>query len=622
MNFPTFKRTNVTLKLCGAFAITSALLFSSLAITASASVTLTVTPTSAVVTPANSATFTTTLAASGFTGSPTFTYVQTLPVSTDLSVSPTGVITTTGSLPVGTYDISGTVTDTNTDSGTWTFALNVQAPTSITSPTIIDTTATGNLDQQLYADGTYIWVTNLADGTVTQVVEATGAVQHTINFTDTSATFAPSGIASDGTNVWVTNFYGSEVEEFNIAAVNAFATGVVPSTSLVLETTPTDAEPSDITYFGDTVYVTTQLGQTLVMINATTGLPYNTTTALTGALDYPRGVGVDTTTGNAWVANPGLAFNGDNNDCDPTGVTQWNNTVSVISPTTGLLVKSIPVGNAYVAGSVSGSQPFDVSVVDGYAWVTLKCQDAVAQIQVSNGVVVNYVSLPTGSLPQGIVSDGTNVWVAESGLGQVQEISTSTLAIENTISLGSGSLPWAAVYDGAHVWVTDFNASNVVEIGQATSVVTPPVTPVTTTPAATVPVTTTTTTPVTPVVVTPAAVVPLKRNFIVHFGENLSSLTSADKVIIHNVAVFIVAHKLTHTTLLGYTDPLDTAAYNLALGERRTKSVESQLQKDLSALGYSSSATSTASKGATSFVEVGLSDSARAADRRVTIFVS
>jgi hypothetical protein len=32
----------------------------------------------------------------------------------------------------------------------------VQAPTSITSPAIIDTTATGNLDQQLFADGTYI----------------------------------------------------------------------------------------------------------------------------------------------------------------------------------------------------------------------------------------------------------------------------------------------------------------------------------------------------------------------------------------------------------------------------------------------------------------------------------
>jgi len=621
MNFQTFKRTNVTLKLFGAVAITSALLFSSLALTAGASVTLTVTPTSATVAPASSATFTTPLVASGYTGSPTFTYVQSLPVSASLAVSPSGVITTTGALATGTYDINGTVTDTNTDSGTWAFALTVQSPTPITTPTIVDTTPTGNLDQQLFADGTYIWVANLADGTVTQILQSTGAVEHTINFTATDPSFSPSGIASDGTNVWVTNFNGAEVEEFNIAAVNAFAPGVVPSTGLVLVTTPTDPEPSDITYSGNTVYVTTQAGQTLVNIDAATGLVVNTTTALTGDLNYPRGVSVDSTTGNAWVANPGLAFNGDNNDCATTGVTQWNDTVSVISGTTGLLVKSIPVGNAYVAGSVSGSQPFDISVVGDYAWVTLKCQDAIAKIQVSNGVVVDTIALPAGSLAQGIVSDGTNVWVAESGLGQVQEISASTDTIENTVSLGSGSVPWAAAFDGTNVWVTDFNAANVVEIAQTAPVVTPPVVaPVTTTPAATVVPVTTPTVP--PVVVTPAAVLPLKKNYIVHFGENLSSLTSTDMVTIHNVAVFIVAHKLTHTSLLGYTDPLDTATYNLALGARRAKSVEMQLRSDLSALGYSSSATSTASKGATSFVEVGLSDSARAADRRVTIFVS
>ena len=97
--------------------------------------------------------------------------MQSLPVSASLAVSPSGVITTTGALATGTYDINGTVTDTNTDSGTWAFALTVQSPTPITTPTIVDTTPTGNLDQQLFADGTYIWVANLADGTVTQILQ-------------------------------------------------------------------------------------------------------------------------------------------------------------------------------------------------------------------------------------------------------------------------------------------------------------------------------------------------------------------------------------------------------------------------------------------------------------------
>jgi outer membrane protein OmpA-like peptidoglycan-associated protein len=121
--------------------------------------------------------------------------------------------------------------------------------------------------------------------------------------------------------------------------------------------------------------------------------------------------------------------------------------------------------------------------------------------------------------------------------------------------------------------------------------------------------------------VAPAVILPSNLRYITHFGENLSSLTAADDAQIRAVAAFIVAHSDLHDALIGYTDPLDTKAYNLALGERRAKSVATQLKKDLAALGVHNVSSSTASAGATDYVVVGLSNSARAADRRVTISV-
>ena len=54
------------------------------------------------------------------------TFVTTIS-SPDLSVSSTGLISTTGSLPVGTYTVSGTDSDSHGDTGTWTFTLSVTA---------------------------------------------------------------------------------------------------------------------------------------------------------------------------------------------------------------------------------------------------------------------------------------------------------------------------------------------------------------------------------------------------------------------------------------------------------------------------------------------------------------
>jgi uncharacterized repeat protein (TIGR02543 family) len=87
-------------------------------------------PTSGVTTSENSGTFTAgPITVSHATGAVSFVITTS---SKALSVSPLGAITTSGSLLAGSYSVSGTDSDTNGDTGTWTFTLTVYTPITAT----------------------------------------------------------------------------------------------------------------------------------------------------------------------------------------------------------------------------------------------------------------------------------------------------------------------------------------------------------------------------------------------------------------------------------------------------------------------------------------------------------
>jgi YVTN family beta-propeller protein len=60
-------------------------------------------------------------------------------------------------------------------------------------------------------------------------------------------------------------------------------------------------------------------------------------------------------------------------------------------------------------------------------------------------------TIPVGSLPYAVSSDGTHVWVANEGDGTVTEIDASTGVVVQTITVGAD--PSAVSSDGTHVWV-------------------------------------------------------------------------------------------------------------------------------------------------------------------------
>jgi len=62
-----------------------------------------------------------------------------------------------------------------------------------------------------------------------------------------------------------------------------------------------------------------------------------------------------------------------------------------------------------------------------------------------------------GTNPTGICSDGTNIWVANSGSNNVTELHGGSVLA--TIAVGSS--PFGVAFDGANIWVTNGLSSNV-----------------------------------------------------------------------------------------------------------------------------------------------------------------
>jgi YVTN family beta-propeller protein len=171
----------------------------------------------------------------------------------------------------------------------------------------------------------------------------------------------------------------------------------------------------------------------------------------------PAGVSSDGT--HVWVTNEDGNENEQAEDVP-------GHTVSEIDASTGTVIRTIPVG----------SDPVGVSSDGTHVWVTNYDEDTVSEIQASSGTVIR--TIPVGSYPgaDGVSSDGTHVWVtnytAEAGPvpgHTVSEIDASTGTVIRTIPVGNR--PVGVSSDGTHVWVTNFDDSTVSEIKASTGTV-------------------------------------------------------------------------------------------------------------------------------------------------------
>ncbi len=179
------------------------------------------TPISMPVSVATAVTFTQQLAVAG--DAATVAYVQTTGAPY-LTVSPTGLIATDGTLTAGTYTASGTTSDTNGDSGTFAFTLavgtltqNAHTSASVTVP------ASATFTNQLAVTG--------SSGPVT-FVQTTGAPTMTVSPTGLIATsgtlalgsYVVRGTMSDASGDMGTFFFNLKVGTMTQSSPNSAST--------------------------------------------------------------------------------------------------------------------------------------------------------------------------------------------------------------------------------------------------------------------------------------------------------------------------------------------------------------------------------------------------------------
>jgi len=151
-------------------------------------------PVSSSVKAPNSSTFTDQLVVSGNDGA--VTYVQTTGAPA-LTVSASGLVTTSGALAVGSYTASGTTSDPNGDIGTFAFALVVGAITqnAPTSNSVVTTALSAFTDQLSVSHNDGAVTFAQTSGTANLTVSASGLV--TPGATLAFGTYVARGSTSD-----------------------------------------------------------------------------------------------------------------------------------------------------------------------------------------------------------------------------------------------------------------------------------------------------------------------------------------------------------------------------------------------------------------------------------------
>ena len=419
-------------------------------------------PTTGTVATTGSSAFTDQLATSGALSAVTYGETSS-PHSTQVIVSSTGAVTTSGSLPVGDYTVGGSTSDTFGNAGTWTYTLTVTAGTitqtapitgtasTTSSPAFTDQLAvTGSTGPVTYAETSSphsIQVLISSSGAVT-TAGALPAGSYAVSGT-TSDTFGDTGTwtytltvdeAATITSVDLATFHKGSLGTFTVTATGSPAptfskTGALPSgvtldsTTGILSGTPSQSGSFPITIaaangvipaatqpFTLTVddpaaitsidHVTVTQGSAGTFTVTASGYPAPTFSE-TGPL--PTGVALDATTGvlAGAAGEPGsfpitiTAHNG----IGPDATQPFTLTVNH-----GLISQSSPTG-ATVAATSSAAFTSQLHTTGNVASVTFieTASSASGQILVStSGAVTTSGPLTAGEYTvSGTTSDGT-----------------------------------------------------------------------------------------------------------------------------------------------------------------------------------------------------------------------
>jgi DNA-binding beta-propeller fold protein YncE len=297
----------------------------------------------------------------------------------------------------------------------------------------------------------------------------------------TAATFySPSGITTDGTDLYVADYGNHTIRKIVIStgAVTTIAgrAGTDGSADGV-GTAATFRYPFGIITDGTDLYVTDNGNSTIRKIVISTGA-VTTIAGIAGTNGSADGIG----TGATFYSPTGITMDGTDLYLTDTG----NHTIRKIVISTGAVTTI--AGSAGAKGSADGAgaaatfySPTGITADGTNLYVADYGNYTIRRIVISTGSVttiagsagVNGQADGTGTAanfyePTGITTDGTNLYVADSGNNTIRRIVISTLVVQTVAgSLANGSAdgtgaaagfyyPTGITTDGTNLYVADY----------------------------------------------------------------------------------------------------------------------------------------------------------------------
>ena len=277
-----------------------------------------------------------------------------------------------------------------------------------------------NTPSGVTSDGTYLYVADSGNHAIRRIEISTGIVT-TVTTASAAGTpvplSTPAGITTDKTNLYVTDAGNNSILKIAIPTGSSTA-GVATTIASLSEF----KAPEGIVVIGTDLYVADTGNNTILKVDISTG----TVTILAGS-----------DTAGSTDANGILAkFNG------PTGITtdgtnlyvvdQGNSTIRKIAIPTGTATTATvtTIAGSAAAGSIgstdatgtearfSGPTGIAINAAHTNLYVTDTKNLTIRQIAISSGAVTTIAGTPGGkqlSVASGIVSDGTDLFVTDSG---------------------------------------------------------------------------------------------------------------------------------------------------------------------------------------------------------------
>jgi YVTN family beta-propeller protein len=233
---------------------------------------------------------------------------------------------------------------------------------------------------------------------------------------------APEGIAFDGTYIWCASRNGTGISKVN------------PTSMTKVSRVTTGTSTSNLVYDGTYLWVTENDNTSIIKVDPTTEIIQATYNM--GAGSGPYDITVDSN-GYIWVADISLSK------------------IYKVNPNTGIILVTIQVGGRNIY--------FDGTYIWGHS--NSSPDYRIIKIDINTNTILSTVTITND--PQQMVSDGTNLWVVNYGIGSIDKINISSMTITGNIATGLSGRGIA--FDDEYIYYVTSNDFVVLKINPTTT---------------------------------------------------------------------------------------------------------------------------------------------------------